>query len=88
MFVTDVEDALADCILSPDEIGRDATCHSGALPSILRKLYHWLLTGPYGGQVAGWTSPKTVWPAFPRRYWLLRENFTGCRSTGWLRRSE
>lgn len=76
VFVADVSDALADCILRLVRLAETPQAIPVLFPAILRELYYWLLTGPYGGQISRQALPENHLARISRAIWLLRENFT------------
>jgi AraC-like DNA-binding protein len=52
VFVTDFDDALADCVLRMVRLLSKPHAIPVIYPSIMREICYWLLIGPHGGEVA------------------------------------
>jgi AraC-like DNA-binding protein len=76
VFVADVGDALADCILRLVRLAGTPQAVPVLFPAILRELYYWLLSGPYGGEVCRQVLPETHLARIAKAIWLLREKYT------------
>ncbi|WP_315764853.1 AraC family transcriptional regulator [Sphingomonas sp. Y38-1Y] len=59
VFVGSVDEQLADCLTRMVRLMRNPPAIPVLFPAIMRELYYWLLTGPYGGELAKLAVPET-----------------------------
>ena len=87
LFVADVDGALAEAF---ERVLRLLDTPE-AIPALgrqtLREVYYWLLTGPYGAEIARLTSPEGHAQRIGRALRLLREHFTQPLRVGDLARA-
>jgi len=59
LFVQDVDDRLADCMLRLMRVLETPQAIPILSPSIMREIYYWLLTGPHGGEICKLALPSS-----------------------------
>lgn len=75
VFVGEVDGALADCVTRIIRMAGMPEAVPVLFPAAMRELYYWLLTGPYGCEVAKLGLPETHAERVVRAIYHLRENF-------------
>lgn len=75
VFVGRVDDALAGCILRLARLASRPEAVSVLYPAAMKELYYWLLTGPYGEEIAKLAIPETQAERVARALRILREEF-------------
>lgn len=75
VFVAEVGDQLADCLLRLVRLADMPDAVPFLYPSIMREIYYWLLTGPYGGDICRQIMPETHLERISRAISVLRVNF-------------
>lgn len=76
MFVADIGEPLAECIVRLVKLTATPQAIPVLYPAILREIYFWLLTGPYGGEVCRQALPETHVARISKAISLLREHYT------------
>ncbi|MDE1992359.1 MAG: AraC family transcriptional regulator [Rhizobiaceae bacterium] len=75
LFVQDVEDQLADCMLRLMRLVETPKAIPVLYPAIMREICFWLLTGPNGGEVCKLGLPDSHTRRIADAIRVLRENF-------------
>lgn len=75
VFVGKVDGTLADCILRLVRMAQMPNAVPVLYPAAMRELYFWLLTGPYGGEVAKLALPETQAERVARALHYLRDHY-------------
>lgn len=75
VFVGKVDDALAECITRLARMAQMPHAVPVLYPAVMRELYYWLLTGPYGSEVAKLALPETQAERVARAIHYLREHY-------------
>ncbi|BDI32225.1 AraC family transcriptional regulator [Capsulimonas corticalis] len=75
VFVTDFHDPLADCLLRLMRLLDSPSAISALYPLIMREICYWLLTSPYGGEVANIVLGSGHMQGVIHAIHSLRENF-------------
>lgn len=75
VFVGQVDDPLADCILRLVRMMQTPGAIPVLYPSVMREMCYWLFSGPQGGEMAKLASPETHSERVANAIHLLRENF-------------
>ena len=76
VFVSKVDDALTDCIQRLLRLADTPQAVPILYPLVMREIYYWLLTGPYGGEVCKVALPDTHMERISRSIGLMQENYT------------
>lgn len=76
VFVGQVDDALAECITRVARLAQMPDAVPVLFPAAMRELYYWLITGPYGSEVAKLAFPETHAERIARAINHLRDNFS------------
>lgn len=76
VFVGKVDDILADCVLRIVRMAHMPDAVPVLFPAAMRELYYWLLTGPYGGEVAKLALPETQAERVARAIHYLRDHYS------------
>jgi AraC-like DNA-binding protein len=76
IYVVDINKALADCTLRLLQMVNTPSAVPILAPQILRELYFWLLTGPYGSRVCGLALPDNHMDRISRAIIHLRKHYT------------
>jgi len=75
VFVGRIDTPLADCLLRLARLSLTPDAIPVLYPSAMREIYYWLLTGPYGGEIAKLALPETHTERVARAIHLLHQNF-------------
>ncbi len=75
LFVADLDEPLADCVLRLVRLLATPAAIATLRPLILREICYWLLTGPHGGEIARITLANTHTPSIIRAIHTLRDRF-------------
>jgi AraC-like DNA-binding protein len=75
VFVGQVDDRLGDCLLRLARMAKTPDAVPILYPAAMRELYYWLLTGPYGSEVAKIALPETHAERVARAIHYMREKF-------------
>jgi AraC-like DNA-binding protein len=75
VFVGKVDDRLAECITRIVRMTQTPDAVAILFPAVMRELYYWLLTGPYGSQVAKLALPETQAERVARAIHFLRDQY-------------
>ncbi len=75
VFVGKVDDVLADCITRLARMAQMPDAVPVLHPAAMRELYYWLLTGPYGREVAKLALPETHAERVSRSIHYLRDHY-------------
>lgn len=75
VFVGKVDGTLADCILRLVRMAQMPDAVPVLYPAAMRELYYWLLTSPYGGEVAKLALPETQAERVARALHYLRDHY-------------
>jgi AraC-like DNA-binding protein len=75
MFVADVGEALADCVLRMVKLADTPRAIPILYPALLREFYYWLLTGPNAADLYNQALPDTHLERIAKAIRLLRENY-------------
>ncbi|MGK6318901.1 AraC family transcriptional regulator N-terminal domain-containing protein [Sphingomonas sp. DT-204] len=76
VFVGQVDDTLAECITRLARMAQMPEAVPVLFPAAMRELYYWLLTGPYGSEVAKLALPETQAERVARAIHHLRDHFS------------
>ncbi|KTF68292.1 AraC family transcriptional regulator [Sphingomonas sp. WG] len=76
VFVGKVDDMLAECITRLARLAQMPEAVPVLFPAAMRELYYWLLTGPYGSEVAKLALPETQAERVARAIHYLRDHFS------------
>jgi AraC-like DNA-binding protein len=76
VFVGQVDAPLSECILRLARMAQTPDAVKVLYPSAMREICYWLLTGPYGGEIAKLALPETHTERVARAIHLLHENFS------------
>ncbi|EQB32266.1 AraC family transcriptional regulator [Sphingobium ummariense] len=76
VFVGKVDEPLADCLTRLVRLMQNSAAIPVLFPSIMRELYYWLLTGPYGGEIAKLALPDTHAERVARAINYVRDHFS------------
>lgn len=76
MFVTDVDGALADCVLRMVRLTETPKAMPILFPGLMREFYYWLLSGPDASNLWRQAVPDTYLERIGRAIHLLRQNFS------------
>ncbi len=75
VFVGDIDAPLAECILRLARMAQTPDAVPVLYPAAMREICYWLLTGPYGREVAKLALPETNTERVASAIRLLHENF-------------
>jgi AraC-like DNA-binding protein len=75
VFVIDMADALADCVLRLARLLATPRALPVLYPAIMREMYYWLLTGPHGSEIRRLASPDGHTQRIAQAIARLRENY-------------
>lgn len=75
VFVGRVDAPLVECILRLARMARTPDAVPVLYPAAMREIYYWLLTGPYGKEIAKLALPETNTERVAKAIHLLHENF-------------
>lgn len=76
VFVGQVDEPLAECILRLVRMTRMPEAVPVLYPSVMREICFWLLTGPYGREMSKLALPETQTERIARAIHVLHENFS------------
>lgn len=76
VFVGQVDTPLADCIVRLAKMARTPAAAPILYPSVMREICYWLLTGPFGSEIAKLALPETHTERVAQAIRLLHENFS------------
>jgi AraC-like DNA-binding protein len=75
MFVTDIDGALADCVLRMVRLTETPQAIPILYPALMREFYYWLLSGPKASDLWRQAMPDTHLERIARAIHLLREDY-------------
>lgn len=75
VFVGKVDDALANCVTRLARLASSPDAVPILFPALMKELYYWLLTGPYGGEVAKLALPETQAERVAKAVHHIRDHF-------------
>ena len=75
VFVGQVDDTLAECITRLARMAQMPDAAAILYPAAMRELYYWLLTGPYGSEIAKLALPGTQAERVSRAIHYLRDHY-------------
>lgn len=75
IFVGQVDDALAECVTRLARMAQMPDAVPVLYPAAMRELYFWLLTGPYGSEIAKLAWPETHAERVARAIHHIRDHF-------------
>lgn len=76
VFVGKVDEPLAECLTRLVRLMQNAAAIPVLFPAIMRELYYWLLTGPYGAEIARLALPETHAERVARAINFVRDHFS------------
>jgi AraC-like DNA-binding protein len=76
LFVGRIDEALADCLTRLVRLMSNSNAIPVLFPAIMREIHYWMLTGPYGGEIAKLAMPDTHAERVARAIHHVRDNFT------------
>ncbi|PCD04802.1 AraC family transcriptional regulator [Sphingomonas spermidinifaciens] len=76
VFVGKVDEPLAECLVRLVRLMSNVAAVPVLYPTIMRELYYWLLTGPYGGELAKLAVPDTHAERVARAITYVRDNYS------------
>lgn len=76
VFVGKVDDTLAECITRLARMAKMPEAVPVLYAAAMRELYYWLLTGPYGSEIAKLALPETQSERVARAIHYLRDRFS------------
>lgn len=76
VFVGQVDGTLAECITRLARLAQMPEAVPVLYPAAMRELYYWLLTGPYGSEIAKLALPETQAERVARAIHYLRDHFS------------
>ncbi|SOB87375.1 AraC-type DNA-binding protein [Sphingomonas guangdongensis] len=75
VFVGKVDGALSDCLTRMIRLMSNAPAIPVLYPTLMRELYYWLLSGPYGGEIAKLALPESHAERIARALNHIREHY-------------
>jgi AraC-like DNA-binding protein len=75
LFVGRIDDALADCLTRLVRLIANPGAIPVLFPAIMREFHYWLLTGPYGAEIAKLALPESHAERVARAVHHIREHF-------------
>jgi AraC-like DNA-binding protein len=75
VFVGQVDAPLTDCVLRLVRMAMTPDAAQILYPSVMREICYWLLTGPYGTEIAKLTLPESHTDRVANAIYYLRDNF-------------
>lgn len=75
VFVGQVDAQLTECVLRLARMTMTPDAAQVLYPSVMREIYYWLLTGPYGAELAKLTLPDSHADRVANAIYYLRDNF-------------
>jgi AraC-like DNA-binding protein len=75
VFVGKVDEPLTECLTRLVRLMQNVEAISVLFPAIMRELYYWLLTGPYGPEIAKLALPETHAERVARAINFVRDHF-------------
>lgn len=76
VFVGQVDAPLTECVLRLARMAMTPDAASILYPSVMREICYWLLTGPYGTEIAKLTLPDSHTDRVANAIYYLRDNFS------------
>lgn len=75
VFVGQVDAPLTECVLRLARMAMTPDAAQILYPSVMREICYWLLTGPYGAEIAKLTLPDSHTDRVANAIYYLRDNF-------------
>lgn len=75
VFVGQVDAPLTECVLRLAKMAMKPDAANILYPSVMREICYWLLTGPYGAEIAKLTLPDSHTDRVANAIYYLRDNF-------------
>jgi len=75
VFVTNVDDPLADCVMRLVRLSQTPKAVPILYPSVMREIYYWLLTGPNGRDLCRLALPESSAMRVGKAIYYLRDNY-------------
>lgn len=75
LFVGRIDDTLADCLTRLVRLMANPDAIPVLLPAMMRELHYWLLTGPYGAEIAKLALPDTHAERVAKTIHYIRDHF-------------
>jgi AraC-like DNA-binding protein len=75
LFVAPIDEPLADCLTRLVRLMANPAAIPVLFPAIMREIHYWMLTGPYGGEIAKLAMPDTHAERVARAIHHVRDNF-------------
>ncbi|MFG1497096.1 AraC family transcriptional regulator [Saccharospirillum sp. HFRX-1] len=76
VYVLDIDDQLADCLLRLIRLSQDPQAVPILAPAMMREIHYWLLRSPYGIELCKLAEPESQMHRIAKAIQLLRQRYT------------
>lgn len=76
LYVVDIDDQLADCLLRLIRLSQDPQAVPILAPAMMREIHYWLLRSPYGVELCKLAEPESQMHRIAKAIQLLRQRYT------------